>query len=135
MTREALALARHRLERATATLEDAHLLFGSGAWDGAVNRYYYAAFHAARALLATRGLDSAKHSGVIALFNQHFIKTGLLSPDMGRALVRSFEKRLTSDYSDFTRATDADAEEVKRDVTAFIAACRRLLDGQSLDPT
>jgi uncharacterized protein (UPF0332 family) len=39
-------------------------------------RSYYAMFTAARALLATKHLDSSKHTGVVSLFNQHFVKTG-----------------------------------------------------------
>lgn len=33
-----------------------------------VNRAYYAFFHAANALLSTKGLERSKHSGVIAAF-------------------------------------------------------------------
>ncbi|MBU1599651.1 HEPN domain-containing protein [bacterium] len=40
-------------------------------------KWLYAIFSAARALLATKDLDSSKHSGVISLFNQHFVKTGV----------------------------------------------------------
>ncbi len=56
-----------------------------------------AAFYAARAILATLGLDSPKHSGVIALFNRHFVKSQLVPTDAARVLVRSFEKRLQTD--------------------------------------
>ncbi|HVJ49982.1 HEPN domain-containing protein [Desulfitobacterium sp.] len=38
-----------------------------------INRYYYAAFHAVRALLALKELDSSKHSGVISYFNRFLI--------------------------------------------------------------
>jgi uncharacterized protein (UPF0332 family) len=105
VTPEAATLARHRLQRARESLREADVLRAAAAPNGAVNRYYYAAFHAARALLATLGLDSARHSGVIALFNQHFVKTGLIPTDTARVLVRSFEKRLKSDYSDHDEAS------------------------------
>lgn len=77
------------------------MLLEGGRSASAVNRFYYAAFHAARALLATRGLDSSRHAGVIALFQQHFVKTGDFPLDVARALPRAFEKRLNSDYEDF----------------------------------
>jgi len=55
--------------------EEASLLIEQRHSTGALNRLYYAA----RALLATKSLDSARHSGVIALFQEHFVKTGLIS--------------------------------------------------------
>lgn len=83
-------------------LDEANLLLEQRHFTGALNHLYYAAFYAARALLATKTLDSSRHSGVIALFQEHFLKTGLIPPDVARALPRAFEKRQTSDYGDLT---------------------------------
>lgn len=74
MTEARVTLARYRLARAKESFADGVLLQERGSMTGAVNRFYYAAFHAARALLVTKGLDAGKHSGVIALFQQHFVK-------------------------------------------------------------
>lgn len=123
MTPEALALGRHRLARARQSLRDADLLANTGAAEGAVNRYYYAAFHAARALLATRGLDASKHSGVIALFQQQFVKTGLIASDVARALPQAFEKRQNSDYADFSETTTEELERVRVHTHRFVDAC------------
>ena len=68
MTRTSFALVKYRLEQAHQALHDGQMLRSAGSLRGALNRIYYAAFHAARALLATKGLDASKHSGVIALF-------------------------------------------------------------------
>ena len=46
-------LARHRLSRAKHVFNDGEHLFSMGSLAGAVNRFYYAAFYPARALLAT----------------------------------------------------------------------------------
>src|SRR2546423_10252659 len=35
--------------------------------------------------LATRNLDSSRYSGVIALFQEHFVRTGLVPTDTARA--------------------------------------------------
>jgi uncharacterized protein (UPF0332 family) len=61
-------LARHRIVRAHEALDEANLLIDQRHFTGALNRLYYAAFYAARALLATKTLDSPRHSGVIGLF-------------------------------------------------------------------
>ena len=128
MKPESGTLARHRLQRARETLHEGDLLREANAQDGAVNRYYYAAFYAARSLLATLELDSPKHSGVIALFNRHFVKTQVVSPDVARVLVRSFEKRLQSDYADFARTTAEDLGRLAGDVRVFVDSCARVLD-------
>ena len=80
MSPEVAVLARHRLERARESLREGDALEAAGALRGAVSRWYYAALHAARALLATRGVDSARHSGVISLFQAHFVKAGSWMP-------------------------------------------------------
>jgi uncharacterized protein (UPF0332 family) len=101
---------------------------------GALNRVYYAAFYAARAVLAARDLDSSRHSGVIALFQLHFVKTGLLPAAAARTLPRLFEARQTSDYAD---GADPSADEVRSfrgDVDAFITACVRAVEEASTGP-
>ncbi|MFN3466456.1 MAG: HEPN domain-containing protein [Candidatus Brocadiales bacterium] len=77
------SLVRYRMGQAHERLKAAEALLSQGLYTDSVTRSYYAMFTAARALLATKGLDSAKHSGVISLFNQHFVKTGVVEKDMG----------------------------------------------------
>jgi uncharacterized protein (UPF0332 family) len=116
------------LERAREALAEGDALLRGGRSRGAVNRLYYAALQAARALLALRNLDSARHSGVIALFQAHFVKTGLVEPDLARALPRAFEKRLNTDYADFSDVTPDEVERIRSDVSRFVDACAALLD-------
>jgi uncharacterized protein (UPF0332 family) len=69
---------------------------------------HYAAFYAARALLALREVDAGRHSRVVSLFQQHFIKTDLVAAEIGKTLARAFEKRQNSDYEDFATVDPAD---------------------------
>ena len=115
------------MERAASACREGDLLADQHAYRGAVNRYYYAAFHAARALLATRNVDSGRHAGVIALFQHHFVKTGDFPANIARALPRSFEKRLSSDYSDFVEIGAEEVERTRAEVHAFVDACGSLL--------
>jgi len=124
---ELAALARHRMAQARETLAEADQLLASQAFRGAVNRLYYAAFYAARALLATRDMDAARHTGLITLFQQHFVKTGLVPAETGKVLARAFEKRQNSDYGDFATIDPADAQDLSRAVHAFVHACGELL--------
>ncbi len=61
------------------------------------------------ALLETKQLKSSKHSGVIALFNQHFIKTGIIRTEMGEFYRYLFDSPQGGDYNDFP---DFSSEEV-----------------------
>ena len=127
MKAELAALARHRLAQAHETLAEAEQLLASQGFRGAVNRLYYAAFYGARALLATRDVDAARHSGLITLFQQHFVKTGLMPAETGKILARAFEKRQNSDYGDFATIDPADTHDLARAVRAFVHACDELL--------
>jgi uncharacterized protein (UPF0332 family) len=62
------------LERADTNLQVASELLDKGYYDVSASRAYYAAFYAASALLLNEGIDTSKHSGVIALVHQHFVK-------------------------------------------------------------
>lgn len=87
---------------------------------GAVNRFSYAGFYAGRALLATKEVDSSRHSGVISLFQKHFVTTGQVSPAQAKALPRSFEKRQNTDYADFAMIAPEEARSVREDIRAFV---------------
>jgi len=120
-------LAHHRIARAHGALDEADLLIEQRHFTGALNRLYYAAFYAARALLATRNLDSSRHSGVIALFQEHFVRTGLVSTEVARALPRAFEKRQTSDYGDFSEPTSEEVLSLRSQIQAFVDSSEKVL--------
>ena len=119
------ALAHHRIARAHAALDEADLLIEQQYFSGALNRVCYAAFYAARALLGTRNLDSSRHSGVIALFQEHFVRTGLVPTDTARALPRAFEKRQTSDFGDFSEPSSDEVRALRGQIEAFVRTCQQ----------
>lgn len=49
-------------------------------------------------ILLNGGIDTSKHSGVITLVHQHFVKSGKLSKEQGRNLNWLFELRSVGDY-------------------------------------
>lgn len=102
-------LSAYRIQKPYSQLQSAQILFASGKYDDSLGRSYYAMFTAARALLALRQLDSKKHSGVISLFNRHFVKTGIIGVAAGRDLGNARTKRESSDYGDYYLATKEEA--------------------------
>ena len=89
---------RHLVEKAVETLREADVLLRSGFTVGVVNRLYYACFYAVSAVLATEGRSSSKHSGVMSLFDQHWIKPGRMPGDMGDFYHLLFKQRQKGDY-------------------------------------
>ena len=93
-------LIKYRRERAAETLEDARMMFERKRLFSAVNRIYYALFYEVIALLRTKNLSSPKHTGIRALFNQNFVKTGIVEVEIGKFYSKMFDLRQESDYDD-----------------------------------
>jgi len=82
MLPERETLSELRLSQAKQCLVSAEALLQINDERGAVNRAYYAVFHAIRSVLILEGKDFAKHSGVISYFRKEYIKTGVFSADI-----------------------------------------------------
>jgi len=113
-------LVKYRLEKAAADLKASESLLSSGLFSQSVNRSYYAMFHAARAVLALDRFDSKRHSGVVAFFNQRYIKTGKIELSYFAMLTRAQQLRNNSDYDDFYQANEEDAKLLTANAREFI---------------
>lgn len=108
------------IQRAKRTVRSAELLLNEGDFDSSVSRSYYAMFYAAEALLLTKDLRFSSHRSVISLFGEHFVKTGIFGPEMGKKLSKTFEKRLVGDYSFSPQVDGETAREVLNWAKEFI---------------
>ncbi|AKX94349.1 HEPN domain-containing protein [Neomoorella thermoacetica] len=124
-------LCRWRLEKAERTFKEGEQLLDVGFYNGAINRFYYAAFHAVRALLALKKLDSAKHSGVISLFNREYVKTGVISKEASKTLSTIFAMRSEADYDDFKSFSLQEAADARKAVRSLIDEVSAYLAGIS----
>ena len=73
MERRQRELSDYRMEKSKDDLSVAKLNLDNEKCSQAINRSYYAMFHAVRALLALEKFDSKKHSGIISHFNEFYI--------------------------------------------------------------
>lgn len=73
MDEERGAIVRARLNKSEGKIAAARADLAAGRCDDAASRAYYAMLHAARALLAAKGLTVRSHSGLAAVFGEHFI--------------------------------------------------------------
>lgn len=115
-------LIQYRVHRARESIEESELLLENGHLHSSVNRLYYACFYAVSGLLLTEGLSSAKHSGVIALFERHWIKTGKAPKELGLLYRRLFNRRQKGDYDDLVTFLPTDIETWTGEVKTFVAA-------------
>lgn len=127
MSNEGIELVRLRMERAEETLRDAKKLLADGSLRSAVNRFYYAVFYAARAVLALKRLDAAKHSGVISFFNKEFVKTGELPKESGKIIGNIFNRRLEGDYSDLKTFSQEEVSDIAEESERFVGITREYL--------
>jgi len=111
-----------------ALAEAKHLLAG-GFCNGAVCRAYYAAYHWARALLLTRGIEARTHRGTVQLLGLHFVKDGPLPEAAASDLAQLENYRELSDYTASAQFSTEQASAQIARAEAFIGACRTLLSG------
>jgi uncharacterized protein (UPF0332 family) len=121
-------MTRHLLLRARESLEEAKILAGAGHWNTSVSRLYYSCFYAASAVLHKRGLSSSKHSGIRSLFNNHFVRTGILKKEISAIYNDLFDRRQESDYGPFFVFEETDVTPWFEKVETFIAATTDLAD-------
>lgn len=67
-------------------------MYEAGRYKNALNRAYYSIFHGMRAVNALDGFDSSKHSGVIAHFNQNYVKEGIFPKETSEIIRLASEK-------------------------------------------
>lgn len=99
-------LALYRLGQAEESLDEAKFLYeGHKSPRSVINRAYYAMFYSVLALLIFEPYSSSKHSGVLSYFNRQFIKGGIFSQDVGRAVNKAFDLRQRGDYREQVKLT------------------------------
>ena len=93
MERRIIDLSKYRFGCCHEALDDAKIMYEAGRYKNALNCAYYSIFHGMRAVNALDGFDSSKHSGVIAHFNQNYVKEGIFPKNIENNQVDFREKR------------------------------------------
>jgi len=101
MTGEERSIITYRMQRAYETIEEAKTMLAADHINAYVNRLYYACFYAVSALLLTRNVSTSKHGYLRSLMHKDFVKTGLMSNQMGAHFDKLFNSRQKGDYADF----------------------------------
>ena len=104
-------LSAYRLQESEDSLKVAKLCLDSGLYKDSINRSYYAAFYAIKAVLALGTIDFKRHKDVMAYFNKTYVATEIFPRELGRRIGMLQRVREQSDYDDFYIASKDKAEE------------------------
>ena len=109
------------LEKAENTFSQIKELRSLEYWDTIANRLYYSLFHAVTALLIRDAHHVNTHKGVIGLFGNYYVRTGIFSSDDGRLYSDLQTMRNNSDYNCSYSAT-------KKEIEPLIEPTRLLIE-------
>jgi len=127
MKPEIIELARHRMDRSRQTCDEARILFESQKYNGAMNRVYYSMFYAVSAVLILEGYSSAKHSGTISLFLQHYVKENRAPEETGKFLREVFKSRSRGDYDDYTEFSGEQVKQALNELAGHLSIIEKTI--------
>lgn len=104
-------LSVYRLQQADESLQASRNCLENGFYKDSINRSYYSAFYAIKAVLALGTIDFKRHKDVIAYFNKEYVATEIFPRTMGRKIGILKQIREESDYDDFYIASRDEAME------------------------
>lgn len=114
-------IVKRELEKAQKTFDDMEFCAREGKWEAATNRLNYALFHAMSSLLICDGYNVKSHRGVLAMFGEHYVRTGIFERKDGSLLSDLVIMRDNADYNCFF---EADREKL----SPFIEPTRLLIE-------
>ena len=108
------------LNKSHRALNAAKILLDQGDADFAVSRAYYAMFYAAEGLLLSKNLTASKHSGLLNLLFEHFVKPGHLKSSFHQDLHQLFDLRQEGYYWAESTITGEMAQEALETAGSFV---------------
>ncbi len=125
--RELVEISLLQLARANQILKSIPMLIEIQDYYSAVNRAYYAAFHAIKAMEALDNYDSKKHSGLMTNFRMKYIKTGIFDERYSEILKGLAQYRQDSDYNIFVSISLEVAQRQYENAVDFVDAVEKYL--------
>ena len=115
-----IELSKYRYNDAKETYLNAKMSFDNGFFRDCINRSYYVAFYAMKAVLALAEIDFKRHKDVVAYFNKEYVATQIFPKSMGKKLGRLKQMREENDYDDFVIASKEEAESLLQTAEEFL---------------
>ena len=132
MENKKIELSQYRMNQAKETLTVARDCVEGNHYKDSINRSYYAAFYAIKAILALDTVDFKRHKDAVAYFNKTYVATSIFPRELGKKLGRLKQERETSDYDDFYIASLTDAMEQYAVAEFIITEIRQYLNTKNI---
>lgn len=87
-------------------------------------------YYMTTALLIKQSYSASTHSGVIRLFGQYFVSTGIVSREMGRLYSKVYELRQSGDYDDWINIGKEDILPLVTYVDEYLKVLKKLINEQ-----
>lgn len=110
------------LTAAKEALDDAESNMSENRFRTAISRAYYAIFHAARAVVWTRGLAPKTHKGLARQFGQYVVRARLTDKRFNKILKDAADERELADYNAMTGSFE------KEDVVSLVSEAREFVE-------
>ena len=121
-------LSNYRIAEAEDSLKVAAHCLKEGLYKDSINRSYYAAFYAVKAILALSTVDFKRHKDVMGYFNKEYVAKEIFPREIGRKLGTLQRVREKSDYDDFYIASREKAEEQFQTAELVIGEVKKYLE-------
>jgi len=118
---------KEHLKLSKEFLEDAKRLFKFKSLRSAVDRAYYAMYHAAQAVLLSKGIKARTHKGTILEFGKNVVEKGLISKEYGRWLTEALDIRLSGTYNIYAVFGEDIVKEIIEKAERFVKEVERIL--------
>lgn len=115
------------LGKATRAANAAALLFENGFVEEAISRLYYFLLYHVRAMLLTKGLEPRSHEGALRLLGLHFVKEGVLQPQISHVFSKLMKYREEADYNPSYVFTSEDYLEFEKEAKHVSGAMEQFL--------
>ncbi len=117
-----------QMEAADEAIDAAELLLENDHLKAAANRAYYAMFYAAMAALMQSGGDLPRtRGGVSNQFGLHYVRTGIIDPELAGTLEDTYKLRRKSDYELYAYFAEDEIRQAVQNARAFVSAIKRAL--------
>ena len=94
-------LISFRMEKSNEAFTDAQNTYKTASYNLVVNRLYYAVFYMVSAVLLKFQISGKTHKGIKTVFQEKFVKTGIISKKTSKIYDELFKMRNDGDYEDF----------------------------------
>ena len=119
---------REHFKIAERFLKSSRTLLCDGDVRSAIDRAYYAMFHAAQAVLAWRGIKPPRtHRGLRKVFGREILLKGLCDKRFGKYLTKGFRMRQVGTYTLGIYFDDEEVEDLIKDAESFVKEMKRIV--------